>query len=63
MIRCGLFEAFDDKGVGTVNDGGVEAGEVNLGGGFGVVAHAFADYAQGDAYGFCCRRPAVPGNI
>lgn len=40
----GLFERFQDYGVGTVNDGSVEAGEVDLGGCFAVMAHAFGDY-------------------
>ena len=48
------FQGFQDEGVVAVDDGGVEGGEVDLGGGFGVVAHAFADYADGDALGFGC---------
>lgn len=40
-----FLEGFEDEGVGFVDDGGVEGGEVDLGGGFGVVSHAFADYA------------------
>ena len=40
--KWGLFQGFEDDGVGAVDDGGVEAGEVDLGGGFAVVAHAFA---------------------
>lgn len=39
-----ILKAFEDKRVGFVNDGGVEAGEVDLSGCFAVVAHAFADY-------------------
>lgn len=35
------FESFDDEVVCTVNDGGVEAGKVDLGGCFAVVAHSF----------------------
>ena len=59
----GLFEAFENKGVGAVNDGGVEAGEVDLGGCFGVVAHAFADYWQWDTFGFGGGGPAVAGDV
>lgn len=36
-----LSEGFQDEGVGAVDDGGVEAGEVDAGGGFVVVAHPF----------------------
>lgn len=36
-------EGGEDEGVGTVDGGGVEAGEVDLGRGFAVVSHAFRD--------------------
>lgn len=38
------FESFDDDAVCLVNDGGIETGEVDLGGGFAVVAHTLGDY-------------------
>ena len=59
----GMLQAFEDYGVGAVYYGGVEAGEVDLGGGFAVVAHAFADYREGDALGFGYRCPAVAGYV
>lgn len=34
-----------------------------MGGCFGVVAHAFADYGQGDAFGFGGGGPAVAGDV
>lgn len=39
-----LFEGVKDYGVGAVDGGGVEAGEVDPGRGLAVMAHAFADY-------------------
>lgn len=38
-----ILQAFQDDGVRLVNDRSIEAGEVNLGGGFAVMAHTFAD--------------------
>ena len=58
-----LFEAFENKGVGAVNDGGVEAGEVDLSGCFTVVTHAFRDYRKGDALCFGGGGPAVAGDV
>lgn len=51
------------QGVGAVDYGGVEAGEVDLGCCFGVVAHAFAYYTYGDAFGFGGGCPAVAGYV
>ena len=45
-----LFEGFEDKGVGAVDDRGVEGSEIDTGGRFGIVAHAFADDADGYAF-------------
>ena len=58
-----ILKAFEDKRVGFINDGGVETGEVDLGCGFRVVAHAFADYRQRYALCFSCGCPAVAGNV
>ncbi len=43
-------EAGEDEGVGAVDGGRVERGEVDLGRRFVVVAHPFADDTQGDAF-------------
>ena len=37
----GLFQALKDQGIGTVDDGGVEAVEVDAGGVFAVVSKSF----------------------
>lgn len=64
MGKSGLWlKAFEDKGIGAVNDRGIEAGEIDLGGCFTIVAHAFADYAQGDAFGFSGGGPTVTGDV
>ena len=41
--RTELFQAFEDKGIGFVNDGGIKTGEIDLGCSLAVVAHAFGD--------------------
>ena len=47
-----ISKAFEDDGVGFVDDGGFEAREVDARGGFIVVSHPFAYDAQGDALCF-----------
>ena len=44
LINSTLLKRFQDEAISFVNDGGVEAGKVDLGGRFAVVAHTFADY-------------------
>ena len=51
------------QGVGAVDYGGVEAGEVDLGCCFGVVAHTFADDTERYSLGFRRRGPAVTRHI
>ena len=51
------------QGVGFVDGGGVEAGEIYLCGGLGVVSHAFAYDAEGDAFAFGRRSPAMARHV
>lgn len=50
--RAELFQAFEDKGIGFVNDGGIKAGEIYLGGCLTVVTHAFRDYRKRNSFRF-----------
>ena len=64
MEKSGLLlNAFEYKRVGSVDDGGVEAGEIDLGGCFTIVAHTFADDTQGNALGFGRGGPAMAGYV
>lgn len=63
MFLGGLFQGFEDDGVGSVYNGGVEAGKVDLCGGFTVVSHAFGNYREGYAFGFGGGCPAVSGDV
>lgn len=56
-------QAVEDEGVGAVYGGGVQGGEVDSGGRFGVVAHSSADDAEGDAFGPGGGGPAVAGYV
>ena len=58
-----LFQGFEDKVVGAVDDGGVEGGKVDAGGRLAVVAHAFGDDGDRDALGFGGGGPAVAGDV
>ena len=58
-----MLKAFEYKGIGFVNDGRVEAGEVDLGCCFAVVTHTFGYDRERDALGFCGGCPAMTGNI
>lgn len=61
--RTELFQAFEDKGIGFVNDGGIKTGEIDLGCCLTVVAHAFGYDRERDALGFGGGCPAMTGNI
>lgn len=52
-----------DQSVGAVNDGGLERGEIDLGGRFRVMAHSFANYTDGNSFGARRRCPAVAGAV
>ena len=58
-----LSKAGEDERVGAVDDGGVEAGEVDLGGGLAVVAHAFGNDRKRNAFGLGGGGPAVAGDV
>ena len=60
---CELFEAFHYKGVGFVDYGSVEAGEIDLGRGFRVVAKSFADDGQWNPFCLGRRVPAVARDV
>lgn len=49
-----LIEAFQNQTIGPVNYGGVETGEIDLGGGLAVMSHTLRDYGQRYAFGFGC---------
>lgn len=57
------FQGFQYKRVGFVDDGGVEAGKIDLGSCFAVVAHAFGNYRERNAFGFRGGGPAVAGDV
>ena len=63
MAAARLFQAVEDDCIGAVNGGGVETGQVDAGGSLGVVPHAFADDAYGDAFGLRGGGPTVAGYI
>ena len=58
-----MLKAFEYKGIGFVNDGGIKTCEIYLGGCLTVVTHTFGYDRERDALGFCGGCPAMTGNI
>ncbi len=54
-----FLKKLEDLAVGAVDEGGVEGGEVDAGGGFFFVSEAFAYDTEGDSFGFGYGGPGV----